>query len=130
MSDLDSIFSEMSEISTRLDELPDDAFEERAALERRREELRARAAALSDSMGDLRPTAEIQAELISLRERLNAVEVSEIDVVSQHGGSGLEASVASDAIGINRRIEEASGVDQLQSRIRKLEQVLAERADG
>ena len=130
MSDLDSIFSEMSEISTKLYELPDDAYAERVTLESRREELRAEAASLSDSMGDSRPTAEIKAELDALQDRLSTIEGSEIDVVGQHGGSGLEASAASDAMGINRQIEQGSGADELRSRIRRLEQVLAERTDG
>lgn len=130
MSDLDKIFSEMSEISTRLYDLPADAYDERAALEQRREELRAQAASLSDAIGDKRSTADVKAELRSLRDRLDSIEGSEIDVVSQHGGSGLEVSAASDAMDINRKIEEGRGADDLRTRIRQLEQVLAERDDS
>ncbi len=130
MSDLDNVFSEMSEISSKLYELPADAYEERATLESRREELRAKAASLADSIGDERSTAEIKTELHSLEERLEAIEGSRIDVVGQHGGSGLEISAASDAIGINQQIEAGGGADELRSRIGQLRQELDRRADG
>ena len=54
---------------------------------------------------------------------------SEIDVVSQHGGGGLELSGASHALDLNRQIEAAQGVDEIRSRIAHLERILAERSD-
>ena len=130
MSDLDRIFSELSEISIRLTELPKDAYDDRARLETRREELKADAAGIRDQAPDPRPTSEIKTELESLQDRLRQVQSSEIDVVSQHGGGGLELSGASHAFDINRQIEAAQGADELRERIAYLERVLADRAEN
>ncbi len=130
MSDLDRIFSELSEISLKLGDLPADAYDERAVLESRREELHAEAAALNDSVGSQRPTHDIEAELDSLRARLKQIKGSEIDVVTQHGGSGLESAGTSGTFDINRRIEASQGADELRARIRQLEKALEDRADG
>jgi hypothetical protein len=129
MSDLDRIFSELSEISMRLMDLPENAYDERAELEGRRESLHAEAAALRESVGDQRPTSEIEAELESLRARLKQIKGSQIDVVSQAGGSGLEVSGASDTLDLNRRIEAGQGTDELRARINHLQNVLSERAE-
>ena len=130
MSDLDRIFSELSEISMRLMDLPEDAYDERVQLESRRDELHTEAAAIRSRIGDERPTAEIRTELESLRERLQQIEDSGIDVVAQHGGSGLESSGASYALDLNRQIQAGQGADELRSRIDHLESVLAEREDA
>ena len=130
MSDLDRIFGELSEISMRLMDLPQDAYDERAELEGRREALHAEAAALRESIGDQRPTPEIETELESLRARLEQIKGTGIDVVSQAGGSGLEVSGATDTMDLNRRIQAGQGADELQSRIRHLEKVLADRAQS
>lgn len=130
MSDLDRIFRELSEISTQLADLPTDAFDDRARLESKREALHAEAAALRDGIGDERSTLEITDELNSLQARLDQIKGLEIDVVSQHGGSGLEASGASHALDLNRQIGAGQGVDELQARIRKLRKILADRDDS
>jgi hypothetical protein len=130
MSDLDRIFGELSEISMRLMDLPADAYDERAELEARREALHAEAAALRESIGDPRPTPEIETELESLQARLQHVAAQGIDVVSQAGGSGLEVSGATDTLDLNRRIEASQGADELRTRIKHLEKVLAERAES
>lgn len=127
MSDLDRIFGELSEISMQLGELPANAYDERARLKSKREALHAEAAALRDSIGDQRPTPVIRAELESLQNRLEQIKGMEIDVVFQHGGSGLESSGASHTFELNREIEAGQGVDQLQARIGQLEKVLADR---
>ena len=87
------------------------------------------AATLRDEVGDERPTAAIETELESLRERLQQIKSSEIDVVSQHGGSGMESSGASSSLKLNRQIRAGRGADELQSRIRKLERALLKRDD-
>jgi hypothetical protein len=130
MSDLDRIFGELSEISLQLADLPADAYDDRARLEGKREALHAEAAALRDSIGDDRPTSVIATELNSLQARLQQMEALEIDVVSQHGGSGLEASGASNALDLNRQIEQGRGAGELRARIRHLEKVLADRDDS
>lgn len=130
MSDLERIFSELSEISMQLTDLPQDAYDERAKLEGRRESLHAEAAALRESLGDQRPTSEIEVELESLQARLQQIKSSQIDVVSQQGGSGLESSQSSGTFDINRQIAAGQGADELRSRIEHLEKILAERADS
>jgi hypothetical protein len=130
MSEVDRIFSELSEISMQLGDLPSNAYDERVRLEGRREELHAAAATLRDQVGDERPTAAIETELESLRERLQQIKKSEIDVVSQHGGSGMESSGASSSMKLNRQIRAGRGADELQSRIRKLERALGEKDDS
>jgi hypothetical protein len=130
MSDLDRIFGELSEISLQLADLPADAYDDRARLEGKREALHAEAAALRDSIGDDRPTSVIATELNSLQARLQQMEALEIDVVSQHGGSGLEASGASNALDLNRQIEQGRGAGELRARIRHLAKVLADRDDS
>ncbi|MCP4306308.1 MAG: hypothetical protein GY788_15870 [bacterium] len=127
MSDLDRIFRELSDLSMELADLPADAYDERARIEGRREALHAEAAALRDSIGDARPASEIRIELESLQARLAGITGSEIDVVRQHGGSGLESSGASHSSALNRQIEEAQGADELRSRIKHLERVLADK---
>lgn len=130
MSDLDRLFRELSDLSIQLADLPADAYDERARIESRREALHAESAALRDSIGDERPVPVIRTELESLRARLHKITSSEIDVVSQHGGSGLESSGASHSSTMNRQIEEAQGADELRSRIQHLERVLADKEDS
>jgi hypothetical protein len=130
MSDLDRIFRELSDLSMQLADLPADSYDERARIESRREALHAEAAALRDSIGDERPVSVIRTELESLRERLDKITSSEIDIVSQHGGSGLESSGASHSSLVNQQIEAAQGTDELRSRIQHLERVLADREDS
>jgi hypothetical protein len=130
MSDLDRIFSELSEVSMQLGDLPQEAFDERARLESKREALHAEAAALRDSIGDERPTPVIEAELDSLRSRLDNITGMEIDVISQHSGSGLESSGASHTLDMNRQIEAGQGADEIRARIKRLEKVLADRDES
>jgi hypothetical protein len=129
MSDVDNIFEQLMDIRRQMDALPADAVEERARLEHRREELH-QAAAAEDQAGDERPTHEIEIELVSLRERLDKIEASGIDIVKQYGGSALEASTAADGTDLNRQLESAQGADELRARIRKLEGVLQKRAEA
>ena len=122
MGEVDNIFDELMEIRTKLDALPPDAAEERARLEQRREELH-ETAARADS-ADPRPTGEIETELASLKERLEAIENSGIDIVRQHGGSALEASTGTGTMDLNREVEAGQGADELRDRIRQLEAAL------
>lgn len=130
MSDLDRIFSELSEISMRLSDLPEDAYDERSELEGRRKALHAEAAGLRASIGDPRPTPEIETELESLRERLQQIKGSQIDVVSQQGGSGLESAGSAGTFDINRQIAAGQGAAELEARINDLKKILADRADS
>jgi len=129
MSNVDNIFEQLVDIRRQMDALPADAVEERARLEHRREELHS-AAAAEDQAGDERPTHEIELELVSLRERLDGIQASGIDIVKQHGGSALEASTASSTMDLNDQVAAAQGADELQARISKLERVLEHRNES
>lgn len=126
MGDLNHIFEELTRIRRQLDELPADAAGARAKLEHRREELHAEAAG-QDAVGDERPTHEIETELVSLRNHVDHIEQTGIDVATQHGGSLLEASTASDSMDLNKQVELGQGADELRARIHKLEAVLEHR---
>ena len=125
MTDIDSIFEQLTEIRNQLDALPADATEERAVLELRRQELHAAAAGQEH---DQRSTEEIELELASLRERLDQIEGLEVDIATQHGGSLLEASGAAVGMELNRQVEEGQGAEALRDRIKSLEQELEARS--
>jgi hypothetical protein len=125
--DLDRIFRELMETRQKLDSLPPDASTERARLERRRQELHELATNLQASVGDERPTPEIQTELASLKVSLTEIEDATIDIAVQHGGSALEASYAPATMDLNRAIESGQGADEIRVRIRQLEDTLEKR---
>jgi hypothetical protein len=127
MYDLDRIFRELMETRQKLDSLPPDASTERARLERRRQELHELATNLQASVGDERPTPEIQTELASLKVSLTEIEDATIDIAVQHGGSALEASYAPATMDLNRQIESGQGADEIRVRIRQLEDTLEKR---
>ncbi len=127
MYDLDRIFRELMETRQKLDSLPPDASTERARLERRRQELHELATNLQASVGDERPTPEIQTELASLKVSLTEIEDATIDIAVQHGGSALEASYAPATMDLNRAIESGQGADEIRGRIQQLEDTLEKR---
>lgn len=129
MRDLDTVFRELSEARRQLEDLPDDAFGERARLESRLEGLRAEVSELEGRLPDERPTSVIRAELESLRHRLHEIESAEIDIITQHGGSGLESSGTVSTFELNQRIDAAQGGDEIRNRIKQLERILDDRGE-
>ena len=71
------LVQELSEVQDLLIALPDDAFAEREALIRRRDELRARAEAHAAGADPERPTEDLLAELVSLRMHRGAAQGDE-----------------------------------------------------
>lgn len=67
MTTVELLVQELSEVQDLLIALPDDAFAEREALIRRRDDLRARAEAHAAGADHGRPTEDVLAELVSLR---------------------------------------------------------------
>jgi DNA repair exonuclease SbcCD ATPase subunit len=129
MSDIDAIFHEITEIDQQLSDLPEDAFDERARLQARHEELRQQAARLAAESDVDRPIGELETELAALRQQLDAIEGERIDMVQQSGG-GDAAGPGAEGLGgvsLNRQIEAAQGADEIKARIAVLERQLHER---
>jgi DNA repair exonuclease SbcCD ATPase subunit len=129
MSDIDAIFHEITDIDQKLAELPDDAYDERARLQERHEELRRQAAELAAASDADRPTGDIEAELASLRQQLDAIEGERIDMVQQSGGGDASGPGAEGlgGVSLNQQIESAQGADQIKARIAQLKKQLSER---
>ena len=123
MTDIDAILQELAEISERLDALPEGARDERAELQRRRDQLHTAAR-------DLQPEdpAEMRAELRRLETLWESIRKDHIDVVKQAGdvGSGGAFGFTADAMAINRAIDENAGKEEIESRIKYLKSRLAE----
>lgn len=122
------VWRELAEIADALLALPDDAFEERAALTARRDRLRAEARA-AVSPDDDRSTDDLLAEFDEVTRRVRAVIGRRINLVSQ-AGSSLASGAGADGWGgveLNRAMDEAAGLDRLQARMRRLREVLADR---
>ena len=119
MSDLDRILEELSSIRDRLQEAIDDA--ERVDLVDRRDELRIEARrAAPASPGELEEQLD---RLVKAWERLQK---QRIDVVKQAGDLAAgNFGFTSDAMLLNRQIDEAAGRDDLEQRIRELKAKLA-----
>ena len=79
MTQVDLLVRRLSEVQELLVQLPDDAFEEREALVKRRDELRAKAAAHAAGADLERPTEDLLSEVASLqRQRGTATGCEEI----------------------------------------------------
>lgn len=129
MSDIDAILKELYEIDVKLDELPADAFNERITLRERHEELQAEANQMASQADSDRPTADIEAELASLEQRLSQIKGERIDIVEQSGG-GDSAGAGAEGLGaqgINWQIEAGEGVPEIRERIGKLKGELRKR---
>jgi len=129
MSDIDAILRELAEIDEKLETLPADAFNERITLHDRQTELRAEVARLSAEIPADRPTADIEAELASLENRLAEIKGERIDVVEQSGGGDAAGAGAEGlgATGINWQIEQAEGAPAIRDRIKVLKDALRNR---
>lgn len=127
MSDVDLIWSELSDIRRLLETADDPAT--RRDLIGRRDELReaARIAALENDT-----TEQLTAELAALRERWTALQRMRIDVVQQSGG-GAEHGIdnARDAMRINQEIDRSQGRSDIENRINAIRRILEQRdTDG
>jgi hypothetical protein len=122
---LDTILSRLVEIHDALAALPQDAYEERAALQRVRDDLRAEAATRRDRIEGGERRDELQYRLAHLERRLAALMSSRIDVVKQAGdlANGNFGNTA-DAMRINWAIEAAGDRTALEAEIADLRERL------
>ena len=125
--DLDQVLGELSEVQDRLIALPDDAFAERYELRCRQDELRDQMASLRVDFDVERSTENLLSELSGLRSRLASIEGQRIDMVSQAGGSGGLTGAMTPEEGLNRKMDEAAGADEIRSRIGRVKGILIDR---
>ena len=117
--DLDAILTELARIRERLEDVVDGV--EYAALVDQRAELRR---AAREAIPPTREALEAELErLVAAWERLQG---KRIDVVKQAGDLAAgNFGFTSDAMAINREIDEASGRTEIEQRIRELRRQLA-----
>ena len=126
-ADLDQVLRELSEVQDRLIALPDDAFAERYELRCRQDELRDQMASFRVDFDARRSTEELLTELSGLRSRMATIEGQRIDMVSQAGGSGGMTGAMTPEEGLNRKMDEAAGAGEIQSRIGRIKGILIDR---
>jgi hypothetical protein len=125
---IDSLVAELAEIHTRLSELPEGSFPERAALRDRRALLRKEARELGNASTATHPAA-AHDRLTYLKAELNR----------RMGGRLSQSAGAQTGVGggidpkfvhrINRKIDDATNVEELRGEIWSLERMLASEAD-
>ncbi len=107
VGEMSSILRELEQVQDRLSSLTSDARAEKHALMTRQDELRTRAARLAEDVDDGYSTPELLAQLAGLRRRR--------DVLNRQ----LRAT--------GPRTVPASGVSQVEERIKKIRALLADR---
>ena len=125
-SNLDEVLAELNDLQQRLDELPDDAFAERLAVQERRRELHIQAVGLRDAG---RSIEELKKECADLRRMRDSVfdrhlSMGNIGPGGGEGGGGIEVRYAFE---VNRTIDEAWDLDKINRQIRELEVELGRR---
>lgn len=116
MIDVDDIVAALGRITTRLSELPDDAFEERAELHERRAVLRELAREARDDARAADPRV-VDRRIAALERRILALggETIRFTGESMGGNSAVRHMQL-----LNERIVEAQGVPELQAELREL----------
>lgn len=127
-ADLDRALQELSDVQDRLNALPTDAFAERYELRCRQDELRDQMASFRVDFDAERSTEDLLTELAGLRSRMAAIEGQRIDMVSQAGGSGGMTGAMTPEEGLNRKMDEAAGAGEIQTRIGHIKGILIDRA--
>jgi hypothetical protein len=131
VKDLDAVNRELAEVVDALNNTPSDDFAARHALRTRQDELRELAAGFRVDADEQRSTEDLRIELAARESQINAIYGSGIDMVTQAGGgSGTGGSYTSAAEGgINRQVRDASGAGEVQARIARLREILADRGE-
>ncbi len=127
MPDFDELLHGLALVDEQLLELPADAIEQRAMLHDRRHELRALLHTLVPTYDVIRPTASLQAELVTIEERLSAIEEQRVNVAEQGQDGGSLIGGRLDITDIDRRIEEGQEAPELRHRMMHLRRLLNER---
>ncbi len=125
--DLDEALKGLSDLQDRLNALPEDAFAERYELRCRQDELRDQMASFRVGFDADRSTEDLLAELSGLQSRMAAIEGQRIDMVSQAGGSGGLTGAMTPEEGLNRKMDEAAGAGEIQTRIGHIKGILIDR---
>ncbi len=128
---------ELSEVLTRLNEVENEllgleaqAHDERHRLLSERDQLRDRLAAIHEAApkGDDRPTAVIRAEIDALEANAEELRKNRIDLVKQAGGGSRSGEMGNlGGTELNRKIDEATGLSDLERRIAELWGILGDR---
>lgn len=123
------IDKELVAIDEKLDTLPADDFEDRVDLHQRHQALKARAAQLNTDADEQRSTADLKAEVTSLRQRIAAIQGDMVDTAVQTSEGNITGPHPgeSDPRVMNQEIADGEGAPALVSRLNKLERVLASR---
>jgi len=123
------IDKQLAAIDEKLDTLPADDFEDRVDLHQRHQDLKARAAQLNTDADAQRSTADLEAEVKSLKQRIAAIQGDTIDTAEQDGEGNIPGPnpAQSDPAVMNKEIEDGHGEPALVSRLNKLEGILASR---
>ena len=103
-----------------LDQLPEDAFNDRITLRERINELEAELAAATPVQRD-----SLRAELAALEERHFELMRTRINPSTAHGGLGLAGGIDPNFLHkANRRIDEMTGIDAVEARIQEIRRQL------
>ena len=126
MADAGDVSRRLGEILDELERLPPGPSPERFQLLLERDELRAGAGRLGDSALSQRATADIEAELASLRRARDALIKSHTGYMSSKGGNN--SGPASGAwVALGKRSLGSTGIARFNRRISELEDVLERR---
>lgn len=127
MSRLDEILAELDRIQERLADLPEDAFDAKAQLQSRQADLRSEAARLREESPV--PNEDLVDRLNRLEARWEQLRKERINLISQAGGGseGGDFGFVSDAAEINRQIDEANDLQELETEIADIRRRLRER---
>lgn len=123
---------ELAEITDRLIELGDEPSAERSALLQRRALLRTEARSGPTISLDGRSDADLASEAASLRARIEELVGQRINIIMQSGGSA-NAGPGADGMGaieLNHAMDQASGLGELQQRLKLVEAELERRSEG
>lgn len=127
--DLDAVNRELAEVVDALNATPTDDFAARHALRTRQDELRELAAGFRVDADEQRSTEDLRIELAAREAQLDAIYKSGLDLVTQSGGGSATGGSYTSAgeAGINQKIRGASGAGEVQARIARLQEILADR---
>jgi len=123
---LEAIRHALSRTQEQLLELPEDAFDARLDLRQRQLELRAEASRLAATSRSAESKTSMRDRLQRLRHELDSRmngRISHTAAAQTGQGGGIDPMLVHE---LNRRIDEATGVDDLRKEIRDLERRLAE----
>lgn len=134
MDELETVVARLSRIVEELLELEDDDFAARFALEKERDELRARADAFHEGKDARRSTEDLTAELAARKSQLEAMKdqlvnrATQASSASGRGGGGdvpLGEQYGGNSSSAGMR---GMGADKVRARISEIEQELAHRS--